>query len=200
MLGWSISARAWRSASNRAMTCLRVHARLDDLQRHLAADGLRLLGHVDDAHAPFADLLQQLVGADDRAGALGDRRQSTVDGQRPPAGRFQEAAALLVGTGAAASRPGAQAGIAAAGLRRGKRGPCLRRESSIAGHVKIASLIELDAFMTWSRPAAASAPQINANSAGRFSQRPPGSSISMVSRGLHVSPSAISWRRSQARA
>ena len=35
---------------------LRVHARLDDLQRHLAADGRRLLGHVDDAHAPFADL------------------------------------------------------------------------------------------------------------------------------------------------
>ena len=46
-----------------------VHARLDDLQRHLAADRLLLLGHEDDAHAAFADLLQQLVGADERAGA-----------------------------------------------------------------------------------------------------------------------------------
>ena len=68
MLGWSISARACRSASNRASTCRRVHARLDDLQGHLPPDRLGLLGHVDDAHAPFADLLQELVGADDRAG------------------------------------------------------------------------------------------------------------------------------------
>ena len=43
---------------------LGVHARLDDLQGHLAAHRLGLLGHVDDAHAAFADLLQQLVGAD----------------------------------------------------------------------------------------------------------------------------------------
>ena len=49
-----------------------VHARLDDLQGHLAADRLLLLGHVDHAHAPFADLLQQLVAADDRAGAFGE--------------------------------------------------------------------------------------------------------------------------------
>ena len=47
-----------------------VHARLDDLQRHPAADRVVLLGHVDDAHAPFADLLQQLVRADDRAEGL----------------------------------------------------------------------------------------------------------------------------------
>ena len=45
-----------------------IHARLDDLQRHLALDRLRLLGHEHDAQAPFADLLQELVGADDRAG------------------------------------------------------------------------------------------------------------------------------------
>ena len=68
MLGWSIMASACRSASKRAMTCSRVHARLDDLERDLAAHGLRLLGHVDDAHAAFADLLQQLVAADDSAG------------------------------------------------------------------------------------------------------------------------------------
>ena len=44
-----------------------VHAGLDDLQGHLAADGLLLLGHVDDAHAAFAELLEELVGADLRA-------------------------------------------------------------------------------------------------------------------------------------
>jgi hypothetical protein len=34
-----------------------VHARLDDLDRHLPPHGLRLLGHEHDAHAPLADLL-----------------------------------------------------------------------------------------------------------------------------------------------
>ena len=73
MLGWSISARACRSASKRAMTWRRVHARLDDLEGDLALDRLGLLGHPDRAHAAFADLLQQLVRADHRAGALGER-------------------------------------------------------------------------------------------------------------------------------
>ena len=50
----------------------RVHARLDDLQRDLAAHGMLLLGHEDQAHAPLADLLHQLVGADHRAGSFGD--------------------------------------------------------------------------------------------------------------------------------
>ena len=50
------------------MTWRAVHAGLDDLERDLAAHGLVLLGHVDDAHAAFADLLQQLVRPDDRAG------------------------------------------------------------------------------------------------------------------------------------
>ena len=71
MLGWSIRARACRSASKRAITCARVHARLDDLEGDRALDGSLLLGHVDDAHAPFADLLQQLVGADLRADEVG---------------------------------------------------------------------------------------------------------------------------------
>ena len=57
----------------------RVHARLDDLERDPALDRLRLLGHVDHAHAAFADLLEQLVGADLRAGLLGD---GLVDGGR----------------------------------------------------------------------------------------------------------------------
>ena len=47
-----------------------VHAGLDDLQRHLAAHGVRLFGDVDDAHAPLADQLPQRVGADDGAGFL----------------------------------------------------------------------------------------------------------------------------------
>ena len=42
------------------------------LSATLAPDRLGLLGHVDDAHAPLADLLEQLVRADDRAGAFGD--------------------------------------------------------------------------------------------------------------------------------
>ena len=52
MLGWSIIARAWRSASKRATTWRRVHARLDDLQGDLAADGLGLLGDVDRRPCP----------------------------------------------------------------------------------------------------------------------------------------------------
>ena len=63
MFGWSISASACRSASKRAMTCSRVHAELDDLERHAAAHRLLLLGHVNDAAAAFADFFQQLVAA-----------------------------------------------------------------------------------------------------------------------------------------
>ena len=40
---------------------IRVHAGLDDLERDLAADGLLLLGHEDDAHAAFADVLNQFI-------------------------------------------------------------------------------------------------------------------------------------------
>ena len=62
-----------------------VHAELDDLERHPAPDRLRLLGHVHDAHAAFADLLQQLVGADDRSGPFADRRRLALS-LRPPRG------------------------------------------------------------------------------------------------------------------
>ena len=51
----------------------RVHARLDDLQGHLAANGVPLLGDEDQAKASLADLLHEFIGTDDRAGALGDR-------------------------------------------------------------------------------------------------------------------------------
>ena len=47
-----------------------VHAGLDELQRDCPPHRLGLLGHVDRAHAPFADRLQQLVRADDRAGTF----------------------------------------------------------------------------------------------------------------------------------
>ena len=41
-----------------------VHAGLDDLQGDRAADGLFLVGHVNDAHAALAEQLAKLVGAD----------------------------------------------------------------------------------------------------------------------------------------
>ena len=44
----------------------------DQLDRDPALDGLGLVGHPDRAHAPLADLLEQLVAAgDERAGGLG---------------------------------------------------------------------------------------------------------------------------------
>ena len=55
MAGWSISASACRSDSKRATTSLGVHPRLDDLERHLGADGLELLGEPDLAHPALAD-------------------------------------------------------------------------------------------------------------------------------------------------
>ncbi len=48
---------------------LRVHAGLDQLQRHLALDRLGLLGDPDLAHAPFADFfLERVTPRDDDAG------------------------------------------------------------------------------------------------------------------------------------
>ena len=47
-----------------------VHAGLDELQRHRAPHRLGLLGHVDRAHPTLADRLEELVGADHRAGVL----------------------------------------------------------------------------------------------------------------------------------
>ena len=54
---------------------LRVHAELDDLERDAAAHRLLLLGHVHDAAAALADLLQQLVASDAVARLLGDIRR-----------------------------------------------------------------------------------------------------------------------------
>ena len=45
----------------------RVHPRFNDLQRYLAGNRLFLLSNVNDAEAPFADLLAEFVGSDLRA-------------------------------------------------------------------------------------------------------------------------------------
>ena len=62
--GWSISASAWRSASNRATTRADVHPGLDDLDRDLAVDGLDLFGQPDLAHASLAQALEETIGAE----------------------------------------------------------------------------------------------------------------------------------------
>ena len=51
-------------------------------QRNSALERLGLLGHEDDAHATFTDLLQQLVGSDDGAGAFGDWRKASCYASR----------------------------------------------------------------------------------------------------------------------
>ena len=76
MLGWSIRARACRSASKRATTCAVSMPGLMIFSATLRRTGLLLLGDVDDAHAPLADLLQQLVRADPPTWPLGRRRRA----------------------------------------------------------------------------------------------------------------------------
>ena len=85
MLGWSIRARACRSASNRATTWRVSMPGLRTFRATLRRTGCGLLGHEDDAEAALADLLQQLVRPDHRARAVADGRQ--VDGRRPGPGR-----------------------------------------------------------------------------------------------------------------
>src|SRR5262245_48279364 len=50
----------------------RVHARLEHLQGHRAANGLGLLGYEDDTESAFADLLKDLVGTYDGTRAFAD--------------------------------------------------------------------------------------------------------------------------------
>ena len=62
---------------------LRVHARLDHLEGHMAPHGLGLLRHPDRSHAALAELLEQLVGPD---ADLGCRCDVVVGDQRLQAG------------------------------------------------------------------------------------------------------------------
>ena len=78
MFGWSIMARACSSAWKRAMTCRVSIPGLMIFKATRRSTGSALLGHVDHAHAALADFLEQLVGADDGAGLLGD---GLVDGR-----------------------------------------------------------------------------------------------------------------------
>ena len=72
-----------------------VHAGLDDFQRHLAADGMLLLGDEDQSHAALADLLHQLVGTDHRAGTFG--HEFIGCDCRSGDGRFQKASGFFMG-------------------------------------------------------------------------------------------------------
>ena len=85
MFWWSIIASACRSASKRAMTCSLSMPGLMILSATLRRTGCVLLGHVNDAHAPFADLLEQMVGTDPRPHSLGQQplaRDRTRGGER----------------------------------------------------------------------------------------------------------------------
>ena len=80
-----------------------VHPGLDDLESDLAADRRLLLGHEDDAHASFADALEQLVRPDaiagpfdDRAGLQQGRRRSVRVGRVAPAGAISCPAATAM--------------------------------------------------------------------------------------------------------
>ena len=53
----------------------RVHARLDNFERHATADRLLLFGHIDNSAPAFTDLLEKLVMADARAGLFFRRRR-----------------------------------------------------------------------------------------------------------------------------
>ena len=132
MLTWSIIASACRSASKRAMTCRLSMPGLMILRATVRCDRLGLLGHIDHAHAAFADLLEQLVGADLRAGALGER---LVGGSVVPPAAAQELAGLVVGRQQLLD-PRPQLAIAAAGrvqvarpARRATAGRAPRRRS-----------------------------------------------------------------------
>ncbi len=99
----------FEAGDNRA----RIHARLEDLEGHLAADGLHLLGHEHDAEAPLADLLEEFVGADDGPRAFGDR---VVNGHDRAFGGFLQKAAGLILSGQHFLDAPAKLGITGAGF------------------------------------------------------------------------------------
>ena len=133
--GPSAPAPAARPRSGRSPAGVSMPG-LMTLSATLRLDRLGLLGHVDDAHAPFADLLQQLVRADLRAGLLGER---LVDGgldrvelATPGSCRLARAprAAARLGRAAAASSPQASSRYAARSLGRARSQRASRKMSS----------------------------------------------------------------------
>ena len=92
-----------------------VHAEFDNLQRHLAAHRIFLLGHVDDAEAAFPQKLEQFVATDGCARALA-HSQVRVKGRSFQVGcrRTEKRVGLVVGL-QQRFNPRAQSGVAAAG-------------------------------------------------------------------------------------
>ena len=94
MSGWSIRARAWRSASKRARTSRVSMPSLMTLSATRRRDRLALLGEVDDAHAALAEDVEDVIGAD-------------VVGRAEPAAPLRPARrAHIVGRRVAAAAPG----------------------------------------------------------------------------------------------
>ena len=140
MFGWSIRASACRSASNRATTCARVHARLDDLQGDPPADRVGLLGHVDDAHArPRRSARAACTGRSSCPGASGPapRRRSARAGARPARSRK-----LPARKWARDQRldPPAEGGVAAAGAGQVGGPGGRRRRNSMASQKMVSRL------------------------------------------------------------
>src|SRR5262249_41273635 len=93
-------------------------------QRHLAAEGLLLLGQEDDPKAALADRLQQLVRADHRARALD--KWCFIDGDDRPIGPTAMNAAQRLMRVQEALDPCPPVSVAAAGLVQ-ERGPLVGR-------------------------------------------------------------------------
>ena len=99
---------------------LGVHAQLDDLERHAAADRLLLLGHINHAAAAFADLLQQFVAANPVAGFLSrlqHQANSSLGGRRRGGGTLEKRPCFFAGPEKIFDAP-SQSGVPGTSLRK----------------------------------------------------------------------------------
>ena len=71
-MGWSIKRQGLAFGLEPGDHLLGVHPQLDDLEGHPPADRRALFGRPDRAEPAFAQLLEELVTADERAGFLGE--------------------------------------------------------------------------------------------------------------------------------